>query len=211
MWKCTLSRLRTERVELGQVVRSALETSRSSVERAGHHVTVSLPGEPLYVQGDAVRLAQVFANLLNNAVKYTNPKGRIQITGRREGGMVVVSVHDNGVGISPDMLPRIFDMFAQADPASDRSEGGLGIGLTLVRSLVQLHGGNRNEEPESRPPRAIARDAEALRRGGVAGGEPGLVELEGERRAIMLSRVEPAAACPVPFAARAPPQQRSLF
>lgn len=133
--------LRTERIEVGQVLRGVLDAWRAGAERAGHHVVVALPGEPLYVRGDSVRLAQVFANLLNNAVKYTEPGGRIEVGARHEDGKVVVSVRDNGVGIAPEMLPRIFDMFAQVDRASNRSQGGLGIGLTLVRSLVQLHGG----------------------------------------------------------------------
>src|SRR5690606_30337115 len=133
--------LRTERIEVGQVLRGVLDAWRAGAERAGHHVVVALPGEPLYVRGDSVRLAQVFANLLNNAVKSTEPGGRIEVGARHEDGKVVVSVRDNGVGIAPEMLPRIFDMFAQVDRASNRSQGGLGIGLTLVRSLVQLHGG----------------------------------------------------------------------
>ena len=133
--------LRSERVELGQVLRGVLDAWRAGAERVGHQVIVALSGEPLYVRGDAVRLAQVFANLLNNAVKYTEAGGRIEIGARREDAGVVVSVRDNGVGISPEMLPRIFDMFAQVDRASNRSQGGLGIGLTLVKSLVQLHGG----------------------------------------------------------------------
>jgi PAS domain S-box-containing protein len=142
--------LRRERVDLGRVIRGALETSASLIERAEHELTVSLPGEPLIVDGDAVRLAQVFANLLNNAVKYTDPPGVIEVSARRNGGSVVVSVRDNGVGIRPEMLPRIFDMFTQAERSPDRSQVGLGIGLTLVRSLIQMHGGTveaRSEGP----------------------------------------------------------------
>lgn len=133
--------LRRERVELGRVIRSALETSGSFIERAEHKLTVSLPGEPLVVDGDAVRLTQVFANLLHNAVKYTDAPGEIEVSARRDGNAVVVSVRDNGVGIQAEMLPRIFDMFTQAERSPDRRQGGLGIGLTLVRSLVHMHSG----------------------------------------------------------------------
>jgi CheY-like chemotaxis protein len=97
--------------------------------------------EPVYVQGDAVRLAQVFSNLLSNSVKYTQRGGKISLTARREDGSVVVSVKDNGVGIPPDRIDNVFDMFSQVDTSPDHTQGGLGIGLTIVKQLVAMHGG----------------------------------------------------------------------
>jgi signal transduction histidine kinase/CheY-like chemotaxis protein len=134
--------LRKERVELTPIVESALETSRPLLEAAGHQLVVNLPPDPIKLQADPVRLAQVLANLLNNAAKYTDPGGRIGLTAERQGDEVVVQVRDNGIGIPGAMLPRIFDLFTQVDRLSGRAQGGLGIGLTVVRSLVQLHGGN---------------------------------------------------------------------
>jgi signal transduction histidine kinase len=133
--------LRKERVDLAAVVRSAVETSRPLIEAAHHHLAISLPPEPLILEADAIRLAQVIANLLNNAAKYTEEGGQIWLTARREGGEAAVSVRDSGLGIPADMLPRVFDMFAQVDRTLKRSQGGLGIGLTLARTLVEMHGG----------------------------------------------------------------------
>ena len=133
--------LRKDRVELSIVVASAVETVRPLVEAGGHQLSISLPGEPLVVEGDATRLSQVFANLLNNAAKYTDAGGRITLTAGSEGGEVVVHVRDNGIGISADALPRIFDMFMQAGAPGRVTQPGLGIGLTLAKSLVELHGG----------------------------------------------------------------------
>jgi CheY-like chemotaxis protein len=112
------------------------------IEAARHELTVSLPVECLQLEADPVRLAQVFANLLHNAAKYTEPGGRIGLTAEREGDEAVVRVRDTGIGIAPDVLPRIFDPFVQADHALARSQGGMGIGLTLVRNLVERHGGS---------------------------------------------------------------------
>ncbi|HVF62127.1 MAG TPA: ATP-binding protein [Thermoanaerobaculia bacterium] len=135
--------LRKEPVEIAAVVRSAVETSRPLIEAAGHQLTVAVPPEPLTLEGDPVRLAQVFANLLNNAAKYTDDGGRICLTVRREGGdAIAVSVRDTGTGISADMLPRVFELFTQVDRSAGRAQGGLGIGLTLVKSLVEMHGGS---------------------------------------------------------------------
>jgi signal transduction histidine kinase/CheY-like chemotaxis protein len=134
--------LRKERVELTQVIEDALETSRPLIESAGHQLVVTLPPDPILLDADPIRLAQVLANLLNNAAKYTDPGGRIGLTSEREGSEVVVRVRDNGIGIPAEMLPRIFDLFTQVDLLSGRAQGGLGIGLTVVRSLVQLHGGS---------------------------------------------------------------------
>ena len=134
--------LRKERVELATVVEAALETSRPLIEAGGHELTVTLPPEPIHLDADPVRLAQVFANLLNNAAKYTEEGGRIWLTAERQGSDVIVSVKDNGIGIVAEMLPRIFEIFAQSPRASTRSQGGLGIGLSLVKGLVELHGGS---------------------------------------------------------------------
>ncbi|HXZ85555.1 MAG TPA: PAS domain S-box protein, partial [Myxococcota bacterium] len=133
--------LRRERVELADVVRAALEASMPAIDAAGHQLELALAGEPLVLEADAVRLAQVLANLLNNAAKYTEEGGSIQLSARREGGSAVVSVRDNGLGIPPAMLPRVFDLFTQIDRTLGRAQGGLGIGLALVKRLVEMHGG----------------------------------------------------------------------
>jgi PAS domain S-box-containing protein len=133
--------LRREPVDLGAMLRSAVETSRPLIEAARHELIVDLPEEPVTLIADPVRLAQVVANLLNNAAKYTEEGGRISLSARREGNHAVISVRDTGVGIPLEVLPRVFDLFAQADRTYHRAQGGLGIGLTLVRTLVELHGG----------------------------------------------------------------------
>jgi PAS domain S-box-containing protein len=133
--------LRKERVELAHVVRSAVDTSRPLVDAARHELTVELPHEPIYLDADPVRLAQVIANLLNNAARYTEPGGNIWLTARDDGGEIEIVVRDTGVGIPADALPWIFDMFAQVDESLERSQSGLGIGLTLVKRLVEMHGG----------------------------------------------------------------------
>ena len=111
----------------------AVETSRPLIDARRHELTVTLPPEPLWCEADAARLAQVLANLLNNAAKYTEEGGRIGLTVAREGDEAVFRVRDTGIGIPADMLPRIFELFTQVDRSLDRSEGGLGIGLTLVQ------------------------------------------------------------------------------
>ena len=133
--------LRRERVEVAAVIGSAVETSKPLMDAAGQELIVSIPPEPLTLDADPVRLAQVFANLLNNASKYSDSGAQIWLTVRREGKQAVISVRDAGMGIDAEMLPRIFDMFAQGQDSLPRAQGGLGIGLTLVRSLVQLHSG----------------------------------------------------------------------
>ena len=133
--------LHRERVELAAVVNSALEASRPLIEREGHELTVTMPPEPIHLDADLTRLSQVFLNLLNNAAKYTERGGRIELTVEREGDQVLVRVKDTGIGIPPEMLPHVFDMFTQVDRSLERSEGGLGIGLTLVQRLVEAHGG----------------------------------------------------------------------
>jgi len=142
--------LRRERVELAAVVQSAVETSRPLIEAAHHQLAINLPLQPLTLEADPVRLAQVIANLLNNAAKFTEEGGQLWLTVRREGDEAVVSIRDTGLGISADMLPRVFDMFAQVDRTLKRAQGGLGIGLTLARTLVEMHGGRvevRSEGP----------------------------------------------------------------
>jgi len=133
--------IRKERVELTTVLESALESSRPLIEKSGHELTVSLPTESVQLNADPIRLAQAFLNLLNNSAKYTNAGGRIWLTAERQGSDAVVSVRDNGVGIPADMLARIFDLFTQVGDPLERSQGGLGIGLTLVRRLVEMHDG----------------------------------------------------------------------
>ena len=133
--------LRKERVKLSAVLRSALESSAPLVEAAGHELVINEPPEPLLLYADPVRLMQVISNLLNNAAKYTEKGGRIVLSARVEAGEAVISVGDNGLGIAPEMLSRIFDMFVQVDPGRERTRQGLGIGLTLVKRLVELHGG----------------------------------------------------------------------
>jgi PAS domain S-box-containing protein len=134
-------RLRTEPLELATVVARALETTRPLIDARRQELTIALPLEPLRLEGDLTRLAQVLGNLLHNAAKYTGEGGRIAVTAERHPSEVVVRVRDTGIGMTAEMLTRAFDLFAQADHSLDRSQGGLGIGLTLVRRLVELHGG----------------------------------------------------------------------
>jgi PAS domain S-box-containing protein len=138
--------LRRSPIELAAVVLSAVETSRPAIEAARHKLEISLPAQPLTVEADFVRLAQVLANLLNNAAKYTDPGGRIALSVHGEGAEAVISVRDNGVGIPAELLPRVFDMFAQVDRTLDRAQGGLGIGLALAKSLVEMHAGTIHVE-----------------------------------------------------------------
>ena len=133
--------LRRERVELAVVLAAAIETSRPLIEAAGHQLEVSLPGEPLVLDADATRLAQVFGNLLNNAARYTEDGGRIALAAERIAGEALVTVRDTGIGIAAESLPFVFDMFMQANPGPRRSQPGLGIGLTLARALVEMHAG----------------------------------------------------------------------
>ena len=135
--------LRRQRVDVVDAVRAAVETSRPLIAAGRHELTVQLPpaGE-LVVEADLTRLTQVIANLMNNAAKYTPERGRITVAAERSGAAeALVQVHDSGVGIPAEMLPRVFDLFAQVDRSLDRAQGGLGIGLALVRKLVEMHGG----------------------------------------------------------------------
>jgi PAS domain S-box-containing protein len=137
-------------IELGEVVASAIEMASPLLERRAHEVIVEVPKHGLRVRGDASRLGQVVSNLLTNAAKYTPPGGTIFIRAQRSNGEVELSVRDTGIGIAPDVLPRIFELFMQERQKLDRSQGGLGIGLAIVRNLVGLHGGSvlaRSEGP----------------------------------------------------------------
>src|SRR5207245_998115 len=134
--------LQMEPTDIATVVARAVETSRPLVDARKHQLTVSVPAESLRVRADPVRLAQVVANLVNNAAKYTEEGGRIWVTAERQGSEILLHVRDTGVGIPPEMLSSIFDLFTQVDRSLDRSQGGLGIGLTLVRRLVELHAGS---------------------------------------------------------------------
>jgi CheY-like chemotaxis protein/two-component sensor histidine kinase len=133
--------LQKETIALADVVELAVEASRPVIEDYHHQLTIALPPEPVLVDVDPARLAQVLSNLLNNAAKYTDEGGQISLTADRLGEDVIVRVRDTGIGIAPDLLPKIFDLFTQADRTLSRSRGGLGIGLTLVRSLIELHDG----------------------------------------------------------------------
>jgi signal transduction histidine kinase len=134
-------KLRRGSVNLAQVVSTAVETSRPLIEARGHQLTVALPEPPLYVDADAARLAQVLSNLLNNAAKYTRVAGRIDLLAELVDGEVCLRVRDTGIGIAPEMLPRVFDLFVQAESSTDRTQGGLGVGLTLARQLIEMHDG----------------------------------------------------------------------
>jgi PAS domain S-box-containing protein len=140
--------LRKTPVRLEDVVRSAIEESQPLLDSAGHHLSVSVPDEPLILDADPVRLTQVFANLINNAARYTANGGQIWLTVYRDKNDAVVSLRDNGIGIEPAMLPRVFEMFAQETHSSGGSHGGLGIGLTLVENLVKMHGGSVEAKSE---------------------------------------------------------------
>ena len=140
--------LRRARVELAKIIQQAIETSRPLIEAKGHDLTIAVPPAPLIVDADVTRLTQVLANLLNNAAKFSEPGGHITLTVERQGSDAVVSVKDTGVGISSDMLPKVFDLFTQVDRSLEKSQGGLGIGLSLVKGLVELHGGSVDAQSE---------------------------------------------------------------
>jgi PAS domain S-box-containing protein len=133
--------LHQEPIALGVVVENAVATVRALVDQHKHELTVSLPASMIWVYADAARLEQVIVNLLTNAAKYTDPGGRIWLTIQQEGEEAVLCVRDTGIGIAPEILPRIFELFTQAERSLDRAQGGLGIGLALVQRLVELHGG----------------------------------------------------------------------
>ena len=133
--------LRQESIAVGVVAENAVATVRSLIDQSKHELTVSLPTQAIWVHADAARLEQVVVNLLTNAAKYTDQGGHVWLTVQQEGEEAVLRVRDTGVGIAPEILPRIFDLFTQAERSLDRSQGGLGIGLALVQRLVEMHGG----------------------------------------------------------------------
>ena len=134
--------LRRERIELAKAIQQAIETSRPAIEQADHELLIEMPPDPIYVNADLTRLAQMFTNLLNNAAKYTERGGHIRVTVQHLGAEAVVSVQDNGIGIPPHMLQYVFEMFTQVDRHLERSQGGLGVGLSIVQRLVEMHGGS---------------------------------------------------------------------
>ncbi len=140
--------LRRSEVELSSVIQQAVEVARPLIDAAGQELIVDLPEEPIHLNADRARLAQVFGNLLNNSCKYTEPNGTITVSAKRMDGEVLVTVKDNGAGIPRDKIGSIFDMFMQVDRSSERSQEGLGIGLTLVKRLVEMHGGSINARSE---------------------------------------------------------------
>jgi PAS domain S-box-containing protein len=145
---CNKMELRRARLLLADVVNHAVEGARPTIEAGGHELVISLPADPVVLDADLTRLAQVFANLLTNSAKYTEPGGRIWLTAFEEDGQAVVSVRDTGIGIPAEALPRIFDMFSQLDRNIERATGGLGIGLALVKGLVEMHGGTVSAESD---------------------------------------------------------------
>ncbi|HVG08628.1 MAG TPA: ATP-binding protein [Thermoanaerobaculia bacterium] len=143
--------LRKQQVDLAEILNGAVESNRPLIDRKGQELAVTLPAEPVFLEADLVRLTQAFINLLDNAAKYTPAGGRIALSAERQGAEVVVSVKDTGIGIPPGKLAHLFDMFYQVDRSLERSHGGLGIGLTLVKRLVEMHGGTveaRSQGPD---------------------------------------------------------------
>jgi PAS domain S-box-containing protein len=134
--------LRKERLDVATVLRSAIESVRPLIETRRHNLTMAIAAQPLLADADSVRLEQIITNLLTNAAKYTDSGGQIGLSAERDGEEIAIKVRDTGMGIPSEQLPRLFDLFAQGDRSLARSEGGLGIGLTLVRSLVEMHGGS---------------------------------------------------------------------
>jgi PAS domain S-box-containing protein len=170
--------LRRSRVSLAVVIETALETSRPLIDQMRHPLVVSLPPQPVTLDADTTRLAQVFSNLLNNAAKYSDPGSRIWLTAERRGSELFVSVRDTGIGIAGDRLRHVFEMFSQETPALERAQGGLGIGLSLVRGLVELHGGSVEATSEG-----TGRGSEFIVRLPVAGEPVQPTPASGERKA----------------------------
>lgn len=140
--------LNRELTDLSVVLQTAVEMSKPLIDAAGHEITIEVPQRPLIVDGDPLRLAQVFGNLLNNAAKYTNPGGRIWLVARTDGDRVSVVVRDNGIGIPREVLPRVFELFTQANHMMQQAQGGLGIGLSIAKRLVEMHGGTLEAHSE---------------------------------------------------------------
>jgi len=158
--------LQKESVDLATVVATALEASRPLIEERGHHLAVSVPTDPVRLEADPVRLAQVVTNLVNNAAKYTPPGGQIRVAASLDGDDVVLRVRDTGIGMEPGLVARAFDLFRQGDRSLAHASGGLGVGLTIVRKLVELHGGTVSATSEG--PGHGSEFEVRLRRGNVA-------------------------------------------
>ncbi|ADG11653.1 hybrid sensor histidine kinase/response regulator [Caulobacter segnis] len=133
--------LKKARIELGEVLQSAIDASQHNLEAAGHSFVTELPEQPIWLDGDHTRLAQIVSNLLNNAAKYTPSGGTVSLKAEASGGWATITVSDTGVGVPADMQSRIFEIFAQVEDHLGKAQGGLGIGLALVKQLVSLHGG----------------------------------------------------------------------
>jgi PAS domain S-box-containing protein len=167
--------IRRESVQVWSVLANAVETSRPWIEARNHKLVVVLPEDPVRLDADPIRLCQIVANLLNNAAKYTPPGGQIELVASADATHVRIEVHDSGVGLPPDALARVFDMFAQVDGSREQADGGLGIGLALVKGLVELHGGTVEVHSDGQGrgstfavvlPRAADRSSDAARSGG---------------------------------------------
>jgi CheY-like chemotaxis protein/anti-sigma regulatory factor (Ser/Thr protein kinase) len=141
-------KLRQEYVDLRTLIEGAAATARPLIEEKSHNLTIELPSEPIRIYVDPTRVEQIIANLLTNAAKYTNKGGQISVCGSMDGDKAVIDVTDTGIGLPPEMLHRVFELFTQADRTLDRSEGGLGIGLTVARRLAELHGGEISARSE---------------------------------------------------------------
>src|SRR5262249_4488625 len=133
--------LRLQRVALEDIARAAVETCEPMIQARNQRLTVSLPARPVMLDADPARLTQSLMNLLSNSVKYTEPGGHVALEAVPDGDRVAISVSDDGIGIPPDMLSRVFDIFVQLDQRLERTQGGLGVGLALVKSIVEMHGG----------------------------------------------------------------------
>jgi signal transduction histidine kinase len=180
-------KLRPERVEVATVIAGAVEISRPLIEWHRHEFTVSMPEDPIAINGDATRLTQVVANLLNNAARYQNSGGRIELLVEQAGPEAVITVRDCGIGIPPHMLSEVFELFSQGERSLDRSQGGLGIGLSLVKTVVEMHGGSVRAGSEG-----VDRGSEFVIRIPCLGPEESngrQVALRGARRAIPPRRI----------------------
>jgi len=166
--------LRAERVGVADVVRNAVETTASLIGAAGHQLIVELPDAPLWLDGDQVRLAQILSNLLNNAANYTDDDGQIVLRAWRDGAHAVISVRDDGIGIDPTALPRMFEMFSRGNRHGGRSQGGLGIGLALSRRLAEMHGGSLEAHSAG-----LGQGSEFVLRVPLADGPPGQAVADG--------------------------------
>jgi signal transduction histidine kinase/DNA-binding response OmpR family regulator len=166
--------LKRESIEVSEIVAKAIEMASPLIEQRQHNLRIDLPRHGLAVEADAIRMAQVVANLLNNAAKYTEPHGTIAVAARMEGELVVLRVRDTGIGLSPEMLPRVFDLFVQERQALDRAQGGLGLGLAIVKTLVELHGGTveAHSEGHGRGSEFVVRLPAAQAGGGLAPAAP---------------------------------------